>query len=124
MRVAAPPAPASTAKSVARATASAASTPGTFKRDERKQSAQSRSQAANRSRPLRAEVQQIDARMEVLGDERKKLEAQLAGGRLGSAAIAETGRRLNHISAEVATLEERWLALQTEIEAISGDGEA
>ena len=124
VRAAAPPAPAATAKSVARATASAASAPGSFKRDERKQSAQSRSQAANRSRPLRAEVQQIDTRMESLGDERKKLEAQLAGGKLAGADIAENGRRLNHIAAELATLEERWLALQTEIEAITGDGAA
>ena len=31
--------------------------------------------------------------------------------------MAETGRRLNHIAAEVATLEERWLALQEQIEA-------
>ena len=122
-------APAATAKSVARATAAGASTPGTFKRDERKQGAQSRSQAANRSRPLRNEVAQIDARMAVLGTERSQLEAQiaggnLAGGRLAGADIAENGRRLNHLSAELARLEERWLELQTEIEAITADGAA
>jgi ATP-binding cassette subfamily F protein 3 len=109
---------------VARATAAGASAPGTYRRDERKQGAQSRSQAANRSRPLRNEVAQIDSRMEVLGGERKALEAQLAGGKLSGADIAENGRRLNHIAAEVARLEERWLVLQTEIEAITADGEA
>ncbi len=112
------------AKAVARATAAAASSPGTFKRDERKQGAQSRSQAANRSRPLRNEVAQIDARIEKISAERGVMEAQLAGGKLSGADIAETGRRLNHINAEVATLEERWLALQTEIEAITADGGA
>ena len=117
-------APAATAKSVARATAAGASTPGTFKRDERKQSAHSRSQAANRSRPLRTEVAQIDARMALLGTERSQLEAQLAGGRPSAADIAENGRRLNHLSAELARLEERWLELQTEIEAITADGGA
>ena len=117
-------APAATAKAVARATAAGASTPGTFKRDERKQGAQSRSQAANRSRPLRNEVAQIDARMALLGSERSQLEAQLAGGRLAGADIAENGRRLNHLSAELARLEERWLDLQTEIEAITADGAA
>ena len=122
VRAAAAPTP--TPKSVARATAAGASAPGTYKRDERKQGAQSRSQAANRSRPLRNEVAQIDARMEVLGQERSQLEAQLAGGKLSGADIAENGRRLNHLSAEVAQLEERWLALQTEIEAITADGAA
>ena len=117
-------APAATAKSVARATAAGASTPGNFKRDERKQSAHSRSQAANRSRPLRTEVAQIDARMALLGTERSQLEAQLAGGRPSAADIAENGRRLNHLSAELARLEERWLELQTEIEAITADGGA
>ncbi len=116
--------PAATAKAVARATASAASTPSTYRRDERKQGAQSRGQAANLSRPLRTEVTQIDSRMEVLGGERKTLEAQLAGGKLSGADIAENGRRLNHIAAELAQLEERWLALQTEIEAITADGAA
>ena len=29
--------------------------------------------------------------------------------------------RLNHLSAEVAMLEERWLELQSEIEAITGE---
>ena len=109
-------------KAAARATADTATKPGTFRRDDRKQSAQTRTQAANLTRPLRNEVQQIDARMETLGGERKALEATLAGGKLGGADIAENGRRLNHISAEVAKLEERWLALQTEIETITADG--
>ncbi len=119
-----PASPAPTPKSVARATADAASTPGAYKRDERKQSAQARNQAANRSRPLRNEVTQIDARMALLGSERNQLEARLAGGKLSAADIAEAGRRLNHIGAELAQLEERWLALQSEIEAITADGGA
>ncbi len=114
-------APAATPKSVARATADNASAPGSYRRDERKQTAQTRSQAANRSRPLRNEVTQIDSRMESLGAERVKLEAQLASGKLSGADIAEAGRQLNHISAELGRLEERWLELQTEIEAITAD---
>ena len=64
---------------------------------------------------------QIDSRMESLGAERVKLEAQLASGKLSGADIAEAGRQLNHISAELGRLEERWLELQTEIEAITAD---
>jgi ATP-binding cassette subfamily F protein 3 len=119
-----PAAAAPSPKAVARASAPDAKSPGAFKRDnpqDRKQSGQQRNLIANRTRPLRAEVQQIDARMEKLAAERVALEAALAGGKLSGPDIAETGRRLNHLSAEVAVLEERWLALQSEIEAITGE---
>jgi ATP-binding cassette subfamily F protein 3 len=91
-------------------------------RHDRKQAAQSRSQIANRTRPLRMEVQQIDGRIEKLGAERLELEAMLSAGKRPGAEIADAGRRLNHIAAEVAMLEERWLNLQSEIEAITKDG--
>ena len=88
-------------------------------RDDRKQAAQSRSQLANLTRPLRMELQQIDARMEKLAAERAELEGKLAAGKRPANDIAETGRRLNHIAAEVVTLEERWLVVQSEIEALT-----
>jgi ATP-binding cassette subfamily F protein 3 len=68
------------------------------------------------------EVQQIDARLEKLGAERAELEALLARGKLPGSEIAEAGRRLNHIAAEVTLLEERWLALNTEIDSITAAG--
>ena len=101
-----------------------ATAPGAFRRDDRKQSGQARNQIANRTRPLRAEVQQIDGRLEKLGAERVALETKMAGGALSGADIAENGRRLNHIAAEMGQLEERWLVLQSEIEAISGEAAA
>ena len=87
-------------------------------RDDRKQGAQTRSQLANLTRPLRVEIQQIDGRMEKLAAERAALEQQLATGKRPASEIAETGRRLNHIAAEVGQLEERWLQLQSELEAM------
>ncbi len=116
-RSAAAPAPAPVA---APAAARPASAPAP--RDDRKQAAQTRSQIANRTRPLRVEVQQIDTRMEQLAAERAALEATLAAGKRPGSEIAEAGRRLNHIAAEVAKLEERWLELQTEIERITAAG--
>ncbi len=91
-------------------------------RDDRKQAAQARSQLANRTRPLRQEAQQIDARLARLAAEKAELEAQLARGKRPAAEMADTGRRLNHIAAEVTVLEERWLALQTEIDTLSAAG--
>ncbi len=122
---AAPPVP---APAVTAPAASAAAPPARKgerredRKDDRKQSAQNRQQLANRTRPLRAEVQQIDGRLEKLGAEKAQLETQLAAGTLPGPEIAETGRRLNHIAAEVAMLEERWLELQTEIEQITAAG--
>jgi ATP-binding cassette subfamily F protein 3 len=91
-------------------------------KDNRKQAAQAREQTAARTRPMRVEIQSIDARIAKLGAERAELEAALVGGKLDGAAIADTGRRLNHIAAEVAMLEERWLELHGEIDAIVGAG--
>jgi len=56
--------------------------------------------------------------MAKLAAERAELEALLAGGKRPRDEIADAGRRLNHIAAEVAVLEERWLALHEEIDAL------
>ncbi|HSC00932.1 MAG TPA: ATP-binding cassette domain-containing protein [Burkholderiaceae bacterium] len=100
----------------------AASLSGANRRDERKLQAQSRAQLANRTRPLRLEIAQIDTRLEKLGVERGQLEAALVAGSVPSHEMAEHGRRLNHIAAETAMLEERWLELHTEIESITTGG--
>jgi len=101
------------------ATPAAASQASSNRRDERKQQAQSRAQVANRTRPLRMEIQQIDGRLEKLGAEKAELEGALVAGSVAADDMAETGRRLNHIAAETAMLEERWLELHAEIEAIA-----
>ncbi|HEY6512860.1 MAG TPA: ATP-binding cassette domain-containing protein [Burkholderiaceae bacterium] len=95
---------------------------GANRRDERKQQAQSRSQLANRTRPLRLEIQQIDGRLEKLGAEKAEIEATLVAGTLAGPDIAEAGRRLNHIAAETAMIEERWLELHAQIEALAAGG--
>jgi ATP-binding cassette, subfamily F, member 3 len=91
-------------------------------RDDRKQSAQVRSQLANRTRPLRQEIAQIDARLAALAAEKVELEAKLAKGKLPGPEIADIGRTLNHGAAEVARLEERWLEVQSELETMQAAG--
>jgi ATP-binding cassette subfamily F protein 3 len=86
------------------------------RRDERKQQAQARARLAERTRPLRMELAQIDARLAKLAAERSEVEAALAAASLPPAEIAEAGRRLNHIAAETTLLEERWLTLSTTLE--------
>jgi len=119
-------APAQAPKAPARPGANAAAKPAAKlspspagNRDNRKQGAQARNELANRTRPLRNELQQIDTRLAKLTAERRALEATLATAGLPGSELAEAGRRLNHAAAEVALLEERWLELQTAIESLS-----
>jgi ATP-binding cassette, subfamily F, member 3 len=42
----------------------------------------------------------------------------MASGTLSGAQIADAGRRLAHVGAEVAKLEERWLELNEQIELL------
>jgi len=91
-------------------------------RDDRKAKAQARSRLAESTRPLRIELAQIDKRLELLASERQSTEAALVDGGLQPAEIAEHGRRLNHIAAETAMLEERWLELQEQLESLKAAG--
>ena len=69
---------------------------------------------------MRNELLQIDRRLEKLGQERAAAEAALSSGSASPAEIADLGRSLNHIGAETAMLEERWLALQEQVETLQG----
>jgi ATP-binding cassette subfamily F protein 3 len=95
---------------------------GAGRNEDRKAAAQQRAQLTAQTRPLRLEVQQIDARMEKLAAERAEIEAAMAAGTLAGAEIADAGRRLAHVNAEVAMLEERWLELSEQIEALQAGG--
>ncbi len=116
------PAAAQAASATAPGKQPAAVKPTAHGRDDRKQAAQTRSQLANLTRPLRVELQQIDSRLEKLATEKTELEGKLAAGKRPPGEIAEIGRRLNHINAEVSQLEERWLQAQSELEALQAGG--
>jgi ATP-binding cassette, subfamily F, member 3 len=88
-------------------------------RDDRKASGQARSKLADQTRPLRNELAAIDQRLAKLGAERAQHEATLAGSALAPAAIADAGRQIAHVAAEVAVLEERWLELQQRLESMT-----
>jgi ATP-binding cassette subfamily F protein 3 len=106
------------------AAATAPSPPPPPVRHDRKAAAQARAELAARTRPLRSELGQIDTRLARLGQERAELEARFAAGDLPGPAMAEAGRQLNHIAAEVAMLEERWLELQEALERMDAAASA
>ena len=89
--------------------------PAVDAKEQRKQDAQARQQQAERTRPLKRELEQIDARLSALAAERAELEDRLTQA-LPPADIADLGRRLKTGHDETARLEERWLEISAELE--------
>jgi len=90
-------------------------------REQRKLDAQARQQQAQRLRPLKNELEQIDRRLAELSKERAGLEERLTQP-LPPAEIADCGRRLKAASDATAELEERWLELSAQIEGATAVG--
>jgi ATP-binding cassette subfamily F protein 3 len=91
--------------------------------DDRKARAQARQRLSEATRPMRNEIIQIDKRLEKLGQERAAAETALSTGTASPSEIADLGRSLNHIAAETAMLEERWLELQERVEALQAQAQ-
>ena len=115
--VVAPPAP--VAPRAKPSTKPAAAPPASHSRDDRKAKGQARSRLADQTRPLRNELATIDQRLAKLATERAQTEATLASSGVAPASIADAGRQLAHIAAEVAMLEERWLELHQQLEGMT-----
>jgi len=80
---------------------------------------QARAKLADTTRPLRNEVLRIDARLAGLAAEKAQVEALMSAPSKAGDDFGELGRRLSHVAAETATLEERWLMLQGELETLN-----
>ena len=91
-------------------------------RAERKSEKQNRARQAERTRPLRIELQQIESRLARLGEEKAQVETALADAGQSADDFADLGRRLTHIAAENHMLEERWLAAHEELDALNAAG--
>jgi ATP-binding cassette, subfamily F, member 3 len=111
-------APASSA-AASKAPAPATAAPVTNVRDDRQKAKQARARLAESTRPLRVEVQRIDDRLARLAAEKAEVESALASPATAADDYAELGRRLAHVQAETAMLEERWLALHAELDALN-----
>ncbi|MDD0809976.1 ATP-binding cassette domain-containing protein [Curvibacter sp. RS43] len=95
-----------------------AAKPAVAQRDQRKLDAQARQQLAEKTRPLKRELEQIDQRMGSLSQQKADLEARLSTP-LPPAEIAECGRQLKAATDGIEQLEERWLELTEQIEAMT-----
>lgn len=85
--------------------------------ERRRQLAQRRQALAQRLAPHRRERDALEARMAALQAEQTALHERLAQTTQGT-EIAEAGRRLKALEAELADVEERWLAVSETIEAL------
>ena len=95
-----------------------AAPPKPASRDERQGNKAARIKQAEATRPLRNELLRIDARLAKLGQEKAEIEAALSRPDASADDYAELGRRLAHVAAEVAMLEERWIEAQTALETL------
>ncbi|QIL43869.1 ATP-binding cassette domain-containing protein [Acidovorax sp. HDW3] len=86
-------------------------------REQRRASAQARQQLAEKTKPYKRELAQVDTRLAALNAEKTTLEERLSQG-LAPQDIADCGRRLKACSDEIEALELRWLELSETIEEI------
>jgi ATP-binding cassette subfamily F protein 3 len=108
---------AATIAAAAAAAAPATATSAPAAPQQRKQDAQERQQRSEQAKPIKREIAQIDEKMAAASTERTTLEARMSQP-LPSAEIAEAGKRLKALNDEIGRLEERWLALSDQLEAL------
>jgi ATP-binding cassette subfamily F protein 3 len=86
--------------------------------EQRKLDAQKRQQLAEKTRPLKRELEQNEQRLASIEVEKALLEQQMTSI-FPPAKIAETGRRLKALTEEASDLEERWLELTSLLEEVT-----
>ncbi|MCY1531633.1 putative ABC transporter ATP-binding protein YheS [compost metagenome] len=86
--------------------------------EQKRSDAQRRQQAAEKTKPLKKELEQTEKRMAQLAQEKTRLETAMSQP-ASPAEIAESGRRLKVVNDETDMLEARWLELHEAIEAAS-----
>jgi ATP-binding cassette subfamily F protein 3 len=92
------------------------------KREDRKAMAAARQALAQRTRPIKQELQRIEARLAAVESEREAIQARIVQGSADSsmsgAQMADAGRTLRALEDETEALEARWLELGEELQAI------
>ena len=115
------------AKVVSPVIEAAASTPVTPEKkpvaqtsEQRKLESAKRQEINARTKPLKKQIDQVEKSMAQLQSDKTGLEAKLLEP-ISPSDIAETGKKLKVINDELNSLEERWLGLTSEIEAIESE---
>ncbi len=85
---------------------------------QRKQDAQERQQRGDQAKPLKRELADIDQRLATASIEKTAVEQRMTTP-LPPADIVEAGKRLKALTNDITALEERWLALSGQLEALA-----
>ncbi|MGF6211152.1 ABC-F family ATP-binding cassette domain-containing protein [Comamonas sp. 4034] len=88
-------------------------------KEARRQAAAARQQLADKTKPFKKELEQIDKKLPQLATERSALEEKLATPGLSGPDVVEAGKQLATVNNSIEQLEERWLELSEQIEAIA-----
>jgi len=88
-------------------------------KEARRLAAAARQQLAEKTKPFKKELEQIDKMLPKLNAQRGALEEKLATPGLSGGDIVEAGKQLSAVNAEIDQLEERWLELSEQIEALA-----
>ncbi len=112
-------APVAVAPAPAPAPAPAKAEPVSDPKEARRLAALARQQLADKTKPFKKELEQIDKKLPELNTQRDALETKLATPGLSGADIVDAGKQLSAVNGEIEQLEERWLELSEQIEAIS-----
>ena len=88
-------------------------------RSMRQQAARERQDRGEQSRPLRRQLAELDRALAAAAAEKVQLEQRL-GESLPAVEIAQAGRRLKVLVAEIERQEERWLELSEQLDALVG----
>ena len=99
-------------------TASANSSFDAKKSASKPEDAQRLQQLLEAAKPLRKELEKIDRQLHSLNSEKTSLKTLLTTAK-APAEIAQTGKRLKAIEADLGKLEERWLEVTEKIEAVA-----
>ena len=87
-------------------------------REDRKLAAQRRQQIADQTRPLKKEINKLEARITELETTKEQLETQLTMPDINAEFIAQAGKTLKQLADEQEAAEERWLELSEQIQII------
>jgi ATP-binding cassette subfamily F protein 3 len=91
-------------------------------REDRKAAAAARQELAQRTRPLKQELQRIEQRLAALAAERASQEARIvqgsADGSLSGAEMAQLGRTIHALDQETGELELRWLEVGEQLQGL------
>ncbi|MGI4777437.1 MAG: ABC-F family ATP-binding cassette domain-containing protein [Janthinobacterium lividum] len=79
--------------------------------------APNRAQRSEQQKPLKREIGEIDERLAAAGSEKSTLEAKLSQ-KLPAVEIADLGKRLKSLNDEIERLEERWMTVSSQLEAL------